>query len=86
MLSDFAREFSDGSKRTCSYVGTFRILQDMTYRLIKCRRCCDLNTGLWETWGAAEPAAQRSGRHQEQQNPLCSSAGVTVLDFRHTGF
>jgi hypothetical protein len=35
VLSDSERAFSGAPESTCSYGGAFRILQDLTYRIVK---------------------------------------------------
>ena len=70
VLSDSAREFSGAPGSTCSYGGAFRILRDLTYRIVKFRSSYDLYADLQETWREAETAAQLCGRLREQPRPL----------------
>jgi len=58
MLSDSARAFSGDPESTCSYGGAFRMLRDLTYRIVKFRSIWDLCTGLQETSRAAETAVK----------------------------
>jgi hypothetical protein len=49
VLSDSARAISGAFESTCSYEGAFRMLQDLTCRIVKFWSCRDLCTGLRET-------------------------------------
>jgi hypothetical protein len=68
VLSHSARAFSGAPESMCSYGGAFRMLRDLTYRIVKLRplrrsagdyerswHCC---AALWDTSQAAETAAQ----------------------------
>jgi hypothetical protein len=61
VLSDSARAFSGAPGSTCRYGGAFRMLQDLTYRIVKCWSSWDLCTDFRETSRAADPAAQLCG-------------------------
>jgi hypothetical protein len=50
MLSDCARAFSSSPESTCSNGGAFRMLQDLTIRIVKFWSYGDLCAGLRETW------------------------------------
>jgi len=39
VLSDSASAFSGASESTCSYGGVFRMLRDLTIRIVKCWSC-----------------------------------------------
>jgi len=75
VLSDSAREFSGAPGSTCSYGGAFRMLQDLTYRIVKFWSSSDLYAELRETSREAETAAQLCGRLQEQPRPRRSFRG-----------
>jgi hypothetical protein len=62
VLSDSAREYSSAVKSSCSYGGAFRMLQDLTYRIVKYSSFWDLCADLWQTSTEAETAAQLCGR------------------------
>ena len=83
VLSDFARAFSGAHESTCSYGGAFRMLRDLTYRIVKFWSFWDLCADLWETSRAAETAAQLCGRLQERPRPLLSTAG-DLVPFPHS--
>jgi len=81
VLSDSARVFSGAPECTWSYGGAFRMLRDLTYRIVTFWGSCDLCADLRETWTEAETTAQlcRILRElcrilREQQRRLCSSA------------
>jgi len=57
VLSHSARAFSGASESTCSYGDAFRMLHDLTYRMVKFWSSWDLSTDLWEAARAAETAA-----------------------------
>jgi uncharacterized membrane protein YjdF len=50
VLSDCARAFTGPPEITCSYGGAFRMLPDLTYRIVKFWSSKDLCAGLRETW------------------------------------
>jgi len=78
VLTDSARAFPGASESTCSYGGTFWMLQDLTYSIFKCWSCWDLCTGLQNTSTAAEISAQICGRLREQLKSLRRSEGNWV--------
>jgi hypothetical protein len=49
VLGDSARAFSGAPETTCSYEGAFRMLRDLTYRIVLFWSCRDLCAGPWET-------------------------------------
>ena len=57
VLSDFARVFTGAPDSTCSYGGAFRMLRDLTYRIVKFWSFWDLCADLPETLRAVETAA-----------------------------
>jgi len=68
VLSDSARAFSGAPESTCSSGGAFRMLQDVTYRIIKFWSFWDLCADLRETSRAAETTVQLYGRHQSSRD------------------
>jgi len=62
VLSDSARAFSGAPETTCSYGGAFRMLQDLTYRVVKFWSSWDLYAGPWETSRAGQTSAPISWR------------------------
>jgi len=50
VLSDSARVFSGAPKSTCCDGGAFRMLQDLTCRIVKFWSSWDHCTTLWESW------------------------------------
>jgi len=50
MLTDCARAFSHAPESTCSDGDAFRMLLDLTIRIVKIWSCGDLCVGLQETW------------------------------------
>ena len=81
VLSDSARAFSGAPERTCSYGGAFRMLRDLTYRIVQFWSSWDLCAYLRETLRDAVPLC---GIHREQPRPQCCSAGELVL-YSHSG-
>jgi len=79
VLSDSARAFSCAPESTCSYGGAFRMLRDLTCRIVKFWSCWELCADLRETSRAVETAAQLCGRFQKQPIPLDSTAGDLML-------
>jgi len=65
VLSDSARAFSGAPESTCSYGGAFRMLWDLTYRIVEFWSSWDLCADLRETSRTAETAAGdcESSRH-----------------------
>ena len=53
MLSDSAREFSGAPESTCSYECAFRMLRDLTIRIVNFWNGRELHAGLYETSRAA---------------------------------
>ena len=86
VLSDSARAFSGAPESTCSYGGAFRMLQDLTYRIVKFWSSWDVCTDLWETSRAAGTAVQLCGRLWEQLRTLHSTAGNLVPYSHSSGF
>jgi len=84
VLSDSATAFSDAPESTCSYGEAFRMLRDLTYRIVKFWSFWDICTDLQETSRAAETAAQLCRRLHEQRRPLHSTEGDLVL-YTHSG-
>ena len=62
VLSDSTRAFSCAPESTCSNGGAFRMLQDLTYRIVKFWSSWNLFAGLRETSRAAGTAVQLCGR------------------------
>jgi len=75
VLWDSARAFSGAHESTCSYGGAFRMLRDLTIRIVKFWRCKVISAGLWETSRAVETSAHVCRRHQEQLRPLSKLFG-----------
>jgi len=75
VLSDSARAFSGAPESTCSYGGEFRMLRDLTYRIVKFWSSWDLCADLRET---SRDAAQHCRIHREQPGPQRSTAGDLV--------
>jgi len=69
VLSDSARAFTGTPESTCSYGGAFRMLRDLTIRILKFWSCWDLCAGLRETSRAAGTTAQVCRRLREQLRP-----------------
>jgi hypothetical protein len=65
MLWDSARAFSGAPETTCSYGDEFRMLRDLTYRIVQLGRLFDLCTDQWETSRAAGTTTQLCRRLQE---------------------
>jgi len=78
VLSDCARAFSGAPECTGSYGGAFRMLRDLTSRIVKFRSSWDLCADLREASRAAEIAAQLCRRLREQPGPLHSTVGDLV--------
>jgi len=78
VLSDSARAFSGANKSTCSYAGAFRMLWDLTFRIVQFWSSWDLNQELRESSGVAETAAQLCRSLREQARSLCRTAGGLV--------
>ena len=77
VLSDSARDFSGAPESTCSYGGGFRMLRDMTYRIVQCWSSSDPCADLRATAGAAETTMQLCGRLRKQPRPLhCRRLGA----------
>jgi len=85
VLSDSARAFSGAPESTCSYGGAFRMLRDLTSRIVKYWSYRDLCSDLWETSKRAETAEQLCGILREQPRPLGSSVGGLVLYSHSSG-
>jgi len=85
VLSDCARAFSGVPESTCSYEGVFRILRDLTYRIVKFWSYSDLCANLRKTSREAATAAQFCDILWEQPRPLHSSAGDLVLYSHSSG-
>jgi len=83
VLSDSPRAVSGAPESTCSYGGAFRMLRDLTYRIVKCWSSWDVCAHLREALQASETAAQLSSRCREQPRPLCSWAG-DLVPYSHT--
>jgi len=64
VLSDSARAFSGASESTWSYEGAFRMLQDLTYRIVKSWIFWDLSADLRETSRAAQGGTSRSAQRE----------------------
>ena len=62
VLLDSARAFSGAPESTWSFGGAFRMLPDLTYRIVKFWSCWDLGARLLGTSRAAETAAQLCAR------------------------
>jgi len=75
VLSDCARAFSGAPESTCSYGGAFRMLRDLTYRIVKFWSSWDHCADLWEILRAAETAALRE--------TWCRIFTAVVLTQRH---
>jgi hypothetical protein len=58
LLQDTARAFGGFSEWTFSIGGRVRFVRELMYRRHKLWSSWDLSTGIWETWRAAETAAQ----------------------------
>jgi hypothetical protein len=54
VLSDCGRAFSGAPESTWSYASASRMLQDVTYRIVKFWSSGDLYADLWETLRAAQ--------------------------------
>jgi len=63
---------------TCSYGWAFRMLQNLTYRILKFWNRWNLGADPQETTGVAETSAQVSRRLREKLRHLHSSAGDLV--------
>ena len=50
VLSDSTRAFSGAAESTCSYGGAFKMLRDLTYRIVKFGKSWDLCAAQRETW------------------------------------
>jgi len=85
VLSDSARAFSGAPESSCRYGGAFRMLRDLTYRIVKLWSSWDLCADLRETSRAAETAAQLCGKRREQPRPLHSTAGDLVPSSHSSG-
>ena len=85
VLSDSERAFSGAPESTGRYAGVFRMLQNLTYRIVKFWSSWDLCTDLWKTSKAVETAAQLCGRLQEQLWPLHSTVEDLVLYSHSSG-
>jgi hypothetical protein len=83
VLSDCARAFSDAPESTCSYWGAFRMIQDLTYRIVKLWSSWDLCADVLETWREAETTAQSCRIVGEQARPLRSSVGYFEISPDH---
>ena len=78
VLSDSARVFTGAPESTCSYGGAFRMLRDLTCRIVNFWSSWDLCADLRETSRAAETAAQLCRSLREQPRLLHSTAGYLV--------
>jgi len=78
VLSDSPRAVSGAPESTCSYGGGFRMLRDLTYRIVKFWNSWDLCADLREISRAGETSAQLSGRLRGQPRLLHTSAGDLV--------
>jgi len=78
VLSDSVRALSGAPESTCSYGGAFRMLRDLTYRIVKFWNSWGLWADLQETSRAAETTAQLCRSHREQPRPLNSAAGDSL--------
>jgi len=58
MLADSARAVSGAPESTCSNAGAFRMLQDMTYRIVKFWSTWKLCAGRWQISRRAKTAVQ----------------------------
>jgi hypothetical protein len=76
--SESTGAFLGASEITCSYWGAFRMLQNVTCRIVKFWSSCDLHTYLQETSRAADSALQLCGRLPKQPRPLRFTAGELV--------
>jgi len=76
VLSHSARALSGLPESTCSYVGAFRMLQDLTERIVKFWNSSDLCPDLRETSREAETSAQLCWILQKQPKPLDSFCGI----------
>jgi len=70
VLSDSARASSCAPESTGSDGGAFRMLQELTIRIVKFWSCWDLCAGLQETSRAAETSARVCRRHHQQLRRL----------------
>jgi len=86
VLSHSPREFSSGPESTYSYEGAFRMLRDLTYRIVEFwsswKRCPDLR----ETSTEDENSAQLCRILREQPRPLRSSTGDLVPYTQSSGY
>ena len=78
VLSDSPRAFSGAPESTCSYGGAFRMLQDLTYSIVKFWSSWDLCADLRQTSRAAKTAMQLCERLRQQPGPPRSTAGNLV--------
>jgi len=85
VLSDSARAFSGALESTWSYGGAFRMLWDLTYRIVKFWSSWDLCADLQKTSREAETAAQLCRILPEQPRWLRSSTGNLVPYYRSSG-
>jgi len=85
VLSDSARAFWGVSESTSRYGGAFRMLGNLTYRIVKFWSSWDLGAHLQETLREAETTAQLCGILQEQLRPRHSSAGDLVRYHHSSG-
>jgi len=85
VFSDSARAFPGALESSCSYGDAFRMLQDLTYRIVKFWSSWDLCTDLWETLKQAETAAQLWRRLRKLPRPLQSTVGDLVLYTHSSG-
>ena len=89
MLSDSARVFTGGSESTCSHEGAFRMLWDLTTRIVKFWSYWNLHAELWECSRELEISAQVSRRPQGQLRPLrklCARLGTIFSQYWFIGF
>jgi len=72
VLSDSARAFTGAHESTCSYGGAFRMLKDLTYRIVKFWSSWDLCADRRETSSEAEATAHHCRILWERPRLLCS--------------
>jgi len=83
VLSDSPRAISGAPESTCSYGGTFRMLWNLTYRIVKFWSSWDLWADLWETSREAGTTAQLCGILRDRLRPRLSSAG-DLMPYSHS--
>jgi hypothetical protein len=84
--SNSARSFSDAAGSTRIYGAAFRLLQELTYRIVTFESSWDLCVELQGTSRVHETSAPCWGRLREQLSPLCSSAEDLVAHSHSSGY